>query len=191
MLQNLLIELFSENNQILTVARKALLAEIAGIPDPCLAHEMEPRLVHNRRHRAVGVGSEEDGGAKDSLEGSDQAAILRAALLHSEGVQHFGGGGKRDPARPLAGSQGRQEEWNQAVLAPRKAVVGVTSDEQNKLTFSAFVDQGPSWRTLDRQAAEDKGTRGETEILTCRLPAHSDAFDHLRFPEPAVPNLRC
>src|SRR5215471_2265125 len=62
MLQNLLIELFSENNQILTVARKALLAGIAGIPDPRFAHEMEPRLVHNRRHRAVGVGSEEDGG---------------------------------------------------------------------------------------------------------------------------------
>src|SRR5262249_46953580 len=120
MLQNLLIELFSENNQILTVARKALLAEIAGIPDPCLAHEMEPRLVHNRRHRAVGVGSEEDGGAKDSLEGSDQAAILRAALLHSEGVQHFGGGGKRDPARPLAGSPVSPEEWVRMVQGRRE-----------------------------------------------------------------------
>jgi hypothetical protein len=66
----------------------------------------------------------------------------------------------------------------------------VTSDKQNKLAIPAFVHQGPGRRAFNWQAAEHEWTRGETEILTRRLPPHSDAFDHLRFPEPAGPDHR-
>src|SRR5215472_12306517 len=101
MLQNFLIKLFAEDNQILAVARKTLLIWVPRIPDPCLAHEMEPRLVHNGRYRSTGVSSEEDGSSEDALEGAHQPAILGSALLHAEGVQHFGGAAKGDPARLL------------------------------------------------------------------------------------------
>jgi hypothetical protein len=52
---------------------------------------VEPRLVHNRRAVDLGIGTEEDCGTKDSLEGRDEPPILRTTLLHSEGVQHVGG----------------------------------------------------------------------------------------------------
>src|SRR5215472_1892379 len=109
MLQNFLIKLFGEDNQILAVAWKTLLIWVPRIPDPCLAHEMEPRLVHHGRYRSTGVSSEEDRSSEDALEGAHQPAILRSALLHSEGVHHFGGAAEGDSARPLTGRQGCQE----------------------------------------------------------------------------------
>jgi hypothetical protein len=145
MLQDLLIELFCKDNEVLTVPRKALLARVPGIPDPRFAHEMESGLVHNWLYRAVGVGSEKDGGGQRFAERLEPASGTGSALLHPEGVQHLGSAGRSDAARPLPVCQGCQEQWNEAILAPGQTVVGVPGDEEHELAIAAFVDQSSSW----------------------------------------------
>ncbi len=85
------IELVTENDHVLAVARKKLLIGISRIPDSRLAHEIEPGTMDNGGTLSLSVCSEEDGRAEDPLKGRDQTAILRAALLHREGVQHLRG----------------------------------------------------------------------------------------------------
>jgi hypothetical protein len=85
------------------------------------------------------VGAEEDGGPEDPLEGSDQAAILRTALLHRKGVQHLRGAFKSDPWRLLAGRERRQKDGNQPILPPGQTVARMPSDLKNEMTVPAFM----------------------------------------------------
>jgi hypothetical protein len=52
--------------------------------------------VNNGGALSLSVCSKEDGRAEDPLEGRDQAAILRAALLPTERIQHLGGAVESD-----------------------------------------------------------------------------------------------
>jgi hypothetical protein len=83
--QDLTIKLIAQNDHILTVARKELLIGISRIPDPGLAHEIEPGAIDNGS-AVPRISAEENRGPKDSLEGADKAAILRTALLHAKCV---------------------------------------------------------------------------------------------------------
>ena len=127
--------------------------------------------------------SEENGGAEDALEGADQPAVLGPTLLHTEGVQHLGGAGERDPGALLPGGQSCQKERDETILAPRKSVVGMTGDEQYELAVATFMDQRSGWRALDREAAKHKWAGGEPQVLTGRLAPQADRLDEFPFPE--------
>jgi hypothetical protein len=89
MVENLVIELVAQNDHVLAITRKEPLFRISRIPNPRLAHEVESCAMHDRGALSLGVCSEEDGGAEDPLEGSNETTILRTALLHPKGVQHL------------------------------------------------------------------------------------------------------
>ena len=177
------VEFFGQYDQVLTVARKVLLVQVFGIPDSRLAHEIEPGLMHHRGDGAMGIGSEEDGGAEDTLEGTDQATVLGSTLLHAERFQHFGSTRKCNLPRLLPGGQGGEKERDKPILPPGKSIIGVTGDEQNELAVTTFVDQGSGRRTFNGEAAEDKGARRKTQILAPGLATQADAFDGLQFPK--------
>ena len=77
------------------------------------------------KHRGgfqLGIGAEKDGGAEDSLEGLDQAAILRSTLLHAEGVKHLRRATELNRLTLLADRQRSEKDRNEPVLAPWKTV---------------------------------------------------------------------
>jgi hypothetical protein len=64
-----------------------------------------------------------------------------------------------------------QKQWDQAVLAPWKTVIGMAGDEQHELTVPTFMQQGSRGRAFDGEAAEEEGTGGKAHILAARLAA--------------------
>ena len=83
-------ELVAKHDFIFETAGQQSLVWITRVPDPRFSHEIETRLVRHGRPLPLRIGSEKDSCAKDSLKSSDQAAILRPPLLHTESVQHLG-----------------------------------------------------------------------------------------------------
>jgi hypothetical protein len=86
-----------------------LLVSISPVPESGLAHEVEPNLLKDSRCVYLTVGTEEDGGSKDSLEGSDEPSVLCSALTDAEGLQHRSSRGEGDCSGLLSRGQGGEE----------------------------------------------------------------------------------
>src|SRR5215471_15251085 len=151
---NLSVELFAQNDPVLAISRQHLLLGIAGIPDSSFRHETESRAMNDHRPLRLRVGAEKDCRAEDSLERRDQAAVLRTALLHSEGAQHLGRTFKHDLRRLLPDRLSRQEDRNQAILSPRQSVARMAGHLENERPVTAFKKQRTFRRSPDRQAAK-------------------------------------
>ena len=70
------VELVAQDDDVLAVARQAVLFRIPGIPDPRLRHEVEANLMNDRGGDSLAVRAEEDRRAEDSLKRVHQTAIL-------------------------------------------------------------------------------------------------------------------
>ena len=113
----------------------------------------------------LGIRAEKDGGAKNPLEGTDEAAILRSSLLHPKGVEHLSGASKGDDLFLLADCQRGEENRNQAILAPGQAVGWVSRHLKVELTIPPFVEQHALRWSFDWKAAQYERPRSKTEIL--------------------------
>jgi uncharacterized protein GlcG (DUF336 family) len=111
------------------------------------------------------VGTEEDRGSEDSLKRSDQTPVLRAALLHPEGIEHGSSTLEGNLRRLLADRLSRKKNGDEPVLSPWKAVAGMAGELRSEIAVSALVQKSARWRAADREAAEDERARRETEIL--------------------------
>ena len=78
--------------------------------------------MSDRRLLALCVGSEENRRAEYPLKRGNQPPILGTALLHPENIQHFGRAAKGNGLFLLSHSKRRQENRNQAILAPGYAI---------------------------------------------------------------------
>jgi hypothetical protein len=67
----------------------------------------------------MGVRAEENRRAEDALKGTHEPALLRSALLHREGVQHFRGAAEGDSRALLPDRERREKDRDKAVLSPR------------------------------------------------------------------------
>lgn len=121
--------------------------------------------MNNDRSLTLGIRAEKDGGTENPLEGTNETAILRASLLHAEGVEHLGGASKRDDLFLLADCQRGQENRDQAILAPGQAVGWVSRHLKVELTIPPFVEQHALRWSFDRKAAQYERPRSKTEIL--------------------------
>src|SRR4029077_8094662 len=99
--------------------------------------------------------------------------------LHAKGVEHGCGAVEHDPRRLLTDRHRGEEDWHEAVLAPRQAVARVPGYLKDKLPVSAFMEKTPRRRSPDREAAEHEWTCAETEILPVRLTVLADHLDRL------------
>jgi hypothetical protein len=116
MFQNLFEEFIAENDLILEFARQRLLLGVPGIPDPCFAHEAESCLMYDHRSQALCVAAKEDRCSENTLKRSHQTPVLRPALLHAEGVQHFSRAAKPDHSALLTNGEGSQKDWHEPIL---------------------------------------------------------------------------
>src|SRR5260370_15308918 len=130
MRRDLPIELRRQDDHVLATARQLGLIEIAVVRDARLAHEVETYLVEYGRNFQFVVGAEKDGGAEHSLEGLDQAPILRSALLHAERVQHLSAAVERNGAALPPNGQSGEVERHEAVLPPGQSVIGMAGHLQ-------------------------------------------------------------
>jgi hypothetical protein len=119
------IEVVTEDYDVLGSLEQRHWTSTAVIPDLSLAEEVESGRVDHLRAAQPVVCSEEDGGSKYAFEGRDQPPVLFSAFLHAEGFQHLGGGRKAIRLALLTHGQGRQKNWNDAVLSEQKAVLGM------------------------------------------------------------------
>ncbi len=112
-------EFVAQKDFIFEPARKQALIRVSRVPDARFAHEIKARVMRDQRFLRLGVASEENGCSEDALKGRNQAAVLRAALLHAEGVQHFRGALENDGLPPLPKGRESPRKGEQADLAPR------------------------------------------------------------------------
>jgi hypothetical protein len=56
------------------------------IPDPSFPQEVETRSLHHFRCPPDAIGTEEDGGTEDALEGFDEPSVFFSTFAHVEGV---------------------------------------------------------------------------------------------------------
>lgn len=122
MAHDLVEELVAENNFILKGAGKCGLICIARVPNAGLAHEVEPRSMHNRGPFSLHVGAKEDRCTEDTLEGGHKPSVLCPALLHAKGVEHFRCASELNRLTLLADCQRGQKDRNKPVLSPRETV---------------------------------------------------------------------
>lgn len=146
-------ELIAQHDFIFKPAGQKSLVWIARIPDPRFAHEIKTRLMRNHRFLMLPVSAEKYCGAKYTLKGGNESPILRAALLHSEDVQHFGGAAKRNRLFLLAHGKRSEEDRNKAVLSPWNSVVRMPGDLQQELAIAPLVQENTFCGSFDRQPA--------------------------------------
>jgi hypothetical protein len=77
----------------------------------------------------------------------------------------------------------REEDWDDPVLAERKAEIRVAGDLKDELSVPAFVQQLVERQTPDGQAAENGWARGETQTLIALLTLQSDELNPANFPD--------
>jgi hypothetical protein len=106
----------AENDLILEFAGQSLLLGVPGIPDPGFAHEAEPCLMDYYGFLTLCVGAEEDRCPEDPLERRHQTPVLRPALLHAEGVEHFSRAAKPDRSTLLTDRECGKKDRNEPVL---------------------------------------------------------------------------
>jgi hypothetical protein len=122
MAHDLVEEFVAEDDFVLKSAGKCGLIFVARVPNPRLAHEVEPRPMYNLCPVSLHVGAEENRSAEDALEGSHQPSVLCSALLHAEGFKHLRRAPKLNRLALLANCQRGQEDRDEPVLAPRETV---------------------------------------------------------------------
>ena len=101
----------------------------------------------------LGVRAEENRRTEDALKGTHEPAVLRSALLHPEGVQHFSRAAKPNHATLLPNSERRQKDGNQPVLTPWQSVRRVSGYLKQKMTVAPFVQDLTRLGTLYGQSA--------------------------------------
>ena len=96
---------------------------------------------------------------------ANQPAVLLAAGLHSERLQHFGGGAKANGLALLLDGEGRQEDRHQAVLAEGDAEFRVPGYLQDELAIPTLIEQLILGQSTDRKTAQYEWSRTETKSL--------------------------
>ena len=115
-------EFVAEDDLVLKFARQGLLIGVPGIPDPGFAHEAESCLMDDHGFLTLCVGPEEDRCSEDPLERRHEAPVLRSALLHPEGVQHFSRAAEPNYSVLLTNGERSQKERDEPVLPPRQSI---------------------------------------------------------------------
>lgn len=171
------VEFITQYDYVFKGFREHSLGRVAVIPDMGLVEEIEPGALDDACLISGGLGTEEDGRSEDAFKGRNQSPILLTALGHAERLEHLRGRPEPNSLAPLTDSQRRQENRNEAILAEGQAEIGVTGDLESEKAIAPLVNESGTWRTSHRQAAEDKGSGGEPELLFRCLTAITDQLD--------------
>ena len=175
--QNFLIELFAQNDGVLTIFGRRVAPRAAVIPNLCLPQECESHHMNDACPWELAVGSKEDRGAENPFKGANQPSIFFAALVHSEGVEHFRTTLETDRLALLPDGKSGQEDRHDSVLSERETVVGMPGHLQNEMSVPPLEKKLTRWRTADRETAENERPRAESEILFSLIPVQTDQLD--------------
>jgi hypothetical protein len=88
-----------------------------------------------------------------------------AAGLHSQRLQHFGGGAETNCLALLLDGEGRQEDRHQAVLAEWDAEFRVPGHLQDELAIPTLIEQLILGQPADRKTAQYEWSRTEAKSL--------------------------
>jgi len=187
--KNLLIELFAQNDDVFKVLPAAVARGPAVVPNLRFAQESEPCHMDDPCSSELIVGSEEDCGAENSFEGANQPSIFFAALVHSEGLKHFRAALEADRLAPLPDGERGQENRHDSVLPERDTVAGMPSHLKHEVPVPPLEKKLIRRRPTDRQAAKNKRSGAESEILLSLIPIQSDQMDSIELPEYLSRNL--
>src|SRR5205823_1721264 len=108
------------------------------IPDPCLAQEVETRSLDHFHCPLDAIGTEEDGGTEDALEGLDEPSIFFSTFAHTEGIEHLGTRTESNRLTLLLHRQGSQIDRNQPILSIRQSEFGMPCDLQQKVSVPSL-----------------------------------------------------
>ena len=133
------VELIAEHDGVFETFGRREIVRVAVVPDLRFPKEIEPRCVDDLRGAQLRIRTEEDRGAENSFERTDQSSILFAAFVHPECLKHLGGGSKTDSLALLTNSQSGEEDRNDAILPEGETVIGVTGHLKNKVTVAPFI----------------------------------------------------
>ena len=89
-----------------------------------------------------------------------------------------------DPAA-LTDRERSYPDWNEAVLAERQAIVGMTENLEEKLSIASRVKQLVRRRPAERETAEHEGAGVKGELLVAVFALFPDEFDGFDLFQPA------
>jgi hypothetical protein len=146
-----------------------------------LGQEVEPGSLNDFGPASGRIGSEENRGFEDALKRGYQAAVLFSSPVHSERVEHLGGGSEPDRLVLLLNGQGRQEDRHDPVLPEGHPEGRMPGNLEHEVSVPALIQELPCRRFPYWQTAEDEWTRTEAERLVPLLALDSDQFDPFDF----------
>jgi hypothetical protein len=175
--QNLPVELFAQDHDVLTMVQWSVAAPAAVVPDVRLAQKRESRHVNDRGRSELAVGSEENRSAENPLERADESAIVFAALLHTERVEHFRSAPESNRLTLLPDSQSCEKYGYDSIQSKRQPILRVARDLEHEVSIPAFEQQLAGRRGPDRQTAKNEWSRAESQVLVAGLPTKAHEFD--------------
>src|SRR4051794_30949844 len=180
---DLLVELVTEDNDILELVREHRLLQALVVPELSFPQEVEAGLLHHPDRPSNLIGTEEDGGAEDAFKGGDQATIFRATFVRAEDLQHLPGAAEPNDWALLLDRQRCQEDRHDPILPERHSELGMPGDLQHELAIALFIHQLTCGQSAHGQAAQDKWPGSKAEFLGPLLPIHLDNMNSARFAE--------
>jgi hypothetical protein len=109
----------------------------------------------------------------------DETAILLAAGVHAEALQHLGGSTEPNELALLSNRKRSQEYRYQPVLAKGHTELWMAGDLEDEVPVTMLVKELVFRQAPDGQAAEDKWARAEAQFLGPLLALEADQFDAL------------
>src|SRR4051794_29263624 len=95
------------------------------IPDPSFPQEVETRSLDHFRFALDAIGTEEDRGTEDALEGFDEPSVFFSTFAHTEGMEHLGARTESNRLTLLLDGQRSQIDQNQPILSIRQPELGM------------------------------------------------------------------
>jgi hypothetical protein len=187
MLIDFVVEGFAEGDNIsAAILGPGTLGAVRGKPKVDAIKEMKPRGIHQQISIRMIPGAEEDGRCEDSLKTLNHSPIMATVGCEPKEIEHLKGSFKVDDAAFLLDGESGYPNGDQSVLAEGQAKVGMRRNPQKELSVPSCMGQLTRLRAAERQTAENKRPRMESEFLFALVPLIAGELDGVELPKPAL-----
>ncbi len=112
--------------------------------------KLKAGVLHHSCWTSELISAEENCRTEDALKGSDQAAIFRAAFVHTENFEHLTAAPETNRLALLLDRERCQEDWNNTVLSEWHSEFWMPGNLQDELSVALLIDKPPRWKSSHR-----------------------------------------
>jgi hypothetical protein len=155
-------------------------------PEPHPVEKVKPTPVDHVISGGLFLRAEENGCGEDSLETFNNAVIMVSIRRQVEESEHLGSGSESDGAALLPQGQGGDPYGNEPVLAEGQSELRMADDVEKKFAAVPQMSELFAGWPAEWNAAKNKGSSIECEVLLPSLALFADKHDSLEFFQAAL-----